>query len=131
MRKILLDTNAYVGYLSGDKQVLSYLGQSDCVYISVFVLGELYAGFRAGKREKENKQLLERFLMKSTATILEASKETAEIFGIIKESLRKSGHPIPINDVWIGAHALETGSVLLTYDRNFAFIPGLRLWDEL
>ena len=131
MRKILLDTNAYVGYLRGDEKVLAYLGQAECVYMSVFVMGELYAGFRSGKKEKENKQILERFLMKSTVSDLEATKETAEIFGLIKESLRKTGHPIPVNDVWIGAHALETGSVLVTYDQHFASIPGLRIWDEL
>ncbi len=131
MRKILLDTNAYVGYLRGDDQVLAYLGQAESVCMSVFVMGELYAGFRAGDKQKENKQILERFLIKSTVSVLEASKETAEIFGLIKEALRKTGHPIPVNDIWIGAHALETGSVLLTYDRHFAFIPGLRLWDEL
>ena len=131
MRKILLDTNAYVGYLRGDEQVLAYLGQAENVYMSVFVMGELYAGFRAGYEEKENKQILERFLMKSTVSVLDASQETAEIFGLIKESLRKAEHPIPVNDVWIGAHALETGSILLTYDRHFAVIPGLRLWDEL
>jgi tRNA(fMet)-specific endonuclease VapC len=131
MRNVLLDTNAYIGYLRGDKRVLSCLGQAEIVYMSVFVMGELYAGFRAGKREKENKQILERFLMKSTVSVLEASKDTAEIFGMVKDSLKRTGHPIPVNDVWIGAHALETGSVLLTFDRHFAFIPGLRLWDEV
>jgi tRNA(fMet)-specific endonuclease VapC len=131
MRNVLLDTNAYIGYLRGDERLLPYLGQAEIVYMSVFVMGELYAGFRAGKREKENKQILERFLIKSTVSVLEASKDTAEIFGMVKDSLKRNGHPIPLNDVWIGAHALETGSVLLTYDRHFAFIPGLRLWDEV
>lgn len=131
MRKILLDTNAYVGYLRGDNKVLDYLGQADFVYMSVFVLGELCAGFKAGEQEKKNKQILDRFLIKSTVFLLHASKETAEIFGLIKDSLRRSGHPIPLNDIWIGAHALETGSVLLTYDRQFTVVPGLRLWDEL
>ncbi len=131
MRKILLDTNAYVGLLRGDEQILAYLGHADQVYMSVFVMGELYAGFRASNREKENKQILESFLMKSTVSVLEASKETAEIFGLIKSSLGKTGHPIPVNDIWIGAHAIETGSVLLTYDRHFVSIPGLRIWDEL
>jgi tRNA(fMet)-specific endonuclease VapC len=45
--------------------------------------------------------------------------------------LKKAGRPIPLNDVWIAAHALETGSVLVTYDAHFAAVPGLRLWDEL
>jgi len=131
MRKIILDTNAYVGYLMGDEKVLAYLARAECVYMSVFVMGELFAGFRAGKKEKENKKNLQKFLLKSTVSILEATLETAEIFGLIKDSLRKSGNPVPVNDVWIGSHALETGSVLVTHDRHFAFIPGLRLWDEL
>jgi predicted nucleic acid-binding protein len=38
---------------------------------------------------------------------------------------------IPVNDVWIAAHALETGSILLTSDDHFTVIHGLRLWDEL
>lgn len=131
MRNILLDTNAYVGYMQGDDKVLAYLGHAENVLISVFVLGELYAGFRAGVREKENKRILENFLLKSTVSVLQASKETAEIFGLVKNSLRRIGHPIPLNDIWIGAHALETGSILLTYDQHFASIPGLRVWDEL
>jgi tRNA(fMet)-specific endonuclease VapC len=131
MRNILLDTNAYVGYLRGDEKVLAYLGHAENVLMSVFVLGELYVGFRAAGREKENKHVLECFLQKSTVSVLDASKETAEIFGLVKNSLRGIGHPIPLNDIWVGAHALETGSILLTYDQHFVSIPGLRVWDEL
>lgn len=130
MRKILLDTNAYVRFLRGDEKVMTYLAQADSVCMSVFVLGELYAGFRAGGKERNNRQILERFLLKPTVTVLEATIETADIFGLIMASLKKSGNPIPINDLWIAAHALETGSILLTYDHHFAVVPGLRLWDE-
>ncbi len=131
MKKILLDTNAFTRFLAGDEKVLSYLGRADKVFMSVFALGELFAGFRAGGKEKQNIQILERFLQKSTVNVLEASKDTAEIFGFIKDALRKSGKPIPINDIWITAHALETGSVLITYDSHFLGVPGLRVWDEL
>jgi len=67
----------------------------------------------------------------STVTTLETTIETADAFGLIMGSLRKSGKPIPINDVWIAAHGLETGSILVTYDDHFAVIPGLRLWPEI
>ncbi len=99
--------------------------------MSVFVLGELLAGFRSGAKEKENRQILERFLLKPTVNVLDATTETGDIFALIAASLRKFGHPLPINDVWIAAHALETGSVLLTYGEHFTVVPGLRLWDEL
>ena len=131
MRTVLLDTNAYARFLAGDERVLSALARADRVHMSVFVLGELAAGFRAGGREKQNRQVLDRFLAKSSVTVLDATRETAEYFGLIKDALRRSGQPIPLNDVWIAAHALETGSVLVTYDAHFSAVPGLRTWDEL
>jgi tRNA(fMet)-specific endonuclease VapC len=131
MTKVLLDTNAYVRFLAGDAKVLEILGAADNVYMSVFVLGELEAGFRASSKRAENRRILGRFLGKPTVAVLEASRETAEIFGMVKDSLRKSGRPIPMNEVWIAAHALETGSLLVTYDAHFQTVPGLRLWDEL
>jgi tRNA(fMet)-specific endonuclease VapC len=131
MRKILLDTNAFARLFSGDEKVLASLAAADSVFVSVFVLGELYAGFRAGRKEKENRQIMERFLHKPTAVVADATRETAEIFSLVKEALRKSGKPIPTNDIWIAAHALETGSALVTYDAHFSAVPGLRLWDEM
>jgi tRNA(fMet)-specific endonuclease VapC len=131
MRAVLLDTNAYVRFLAGDDRVLSCLARAGRIYMSVFVLGELVAGFRAGSKEKQNRQILDRFLAKPGVTILDATRETAEYFGLIKAALKRSGQPIPLNDVWIAAHALETGAVLVTYDTHFTAVPGLRTWDEL
>jgi tRNA(fMet)-specific endonuclease VapC len=128
MRRILLDTNCYSAYLAGDEQVLNALAEAETVYMSIFVLGELFAGFRGGTKERQNREYLKRFLTKSSVKILSATQETAEIFGDLKDKLKKSGSPLPINDVWIAAHALETGSVLITYDSHFQKITGLRRW---
>lgn len=130
MKKILLDTNAYVRFLAGDEKVLDILAAADQVYISVFVLGELYSGFLAAKKAQENRKILDRFLAKPTVSVLDASRETAEVYGMVKDALRRAGQPIPMNDVWIASHALETGSVLVTYDAHFRVVPGLRLWEE-
>ncbi|HON78470.1 MAG TPA: type II toxin-antitoxin system VapC family toxin [Spirochaetota bacterium] len=129
MKKILLDTNAYSNFLRGDENVLTALSDASIVYMSVFVLGELYAGFKAGTKDSWNRGLLKNFLKKPTVTILDATIETSDIFGEIKSSLRKTGNPIPINDLWIASHCIETGSLLITYDAHFNAIPGLRLWS--
>lgn len=131
MKKILLDTNTYSRFLTGDEKVLSSLAESDVVYMSIFVLGELYAGFKGGNKEQENTQLLKRFIQKSTVEILEATEETSKIFGQLKNDLKKAGTPLPINDVWIAAHTLESGSTLITYDIHFREIPGIRFWEHL
>lgn len=129
MNKIILDTNCYAAYLSGDQEVLQALTEAKITFMSIFVIGELYAGFKGGTREKENRNILRTFLKKSSVITLNASIETAELFGVVKDTLIQTGRPIPINDVWIAAHALEYGAVLVTRDKYFLNIPGLRLWD--
>ena len=129
MNKIILDTNCYAAYLAGDQEVLKTLTEAKITFMSIFVLGELYAGFKGGTREKENRNILRTFLKKPSVVTLDASIETAELFGMVKDTLKQAGRPIPVNDVWIAAHALEYGAVLVTHDKHFFDIPGLRLWD--
>lgn len=54
-----------------------------------------------------------------------------EIFGQIKDSLKRAGSPIPINGVWLAAQAVETGAVMVSYDEHFRKVQGIRLWDVL
>jgi tRNA(fMet)-specific endonuclease VapC len=129
VKNILLDTNAYVSFLTGDEHLLKELSIADVVYFSIFVLGELYAGFRGGTKYQENRNILEKFLQKPTVEILNATEVTSDIFGQLKNTLKKAGTPLPINDVWIASHALETGSKLISYDKHFAKCPGVRLWE--
>ena len=131
MKTIIVDTNAYTRLLTGEEDVLDVIGTAETVYMSIFVLGELYAGFSGGTKERENKDTLYRFLRKPSVKILNATSETAEIFSMVKQELKKAGTPLPINDVWIAAHALETGSILVTYDEHFKKIAGIRRWDKV
>jgi tRNA(fMet)-specific endonuclease VapC len=131
MRNIILDTNAYARLLTGEKDVLDMVAAAEVVFMSIFVLGELYAGFAGGTKRQENRDILRRFLIKPTVKILNATSETADIFGSLKNTLRQAGTPVPINDVWIAAHGMETGSVIVTYDQHFLKIAGIRLWDRL
>jgi tRNA(fMet)-specific endonuclease VapC len=128
VKKILLDTNAYVALRRGDKEVLEVLARAETVFMSAIVLGELHAGFKGGNREPANRKELEEFNSCPTVRIVHVTQETAEIFGTIKHRLRTAGTPIPINDVWIAAHATESGAFLTTYDEHFARVPGLLLW---
>ena len=127
--KVLLDTNALSALWSGDERVLDALDQADNVLMSIVVLGELYAGFRGGTRMRENRTRLAEFLTKPTVRTLELSVETAEIYGQIKDALRRAGTPIPINDVWLSAQAIEAGAVLISFDSHFSKVPGVRLWE--
>lgn len=131
MKKIVLDTNAYTGFLAGNEQVLNAMAAAEIVFLSVFVLGELLAGFKGGNKEAANLAILSRFLGKPGVQILSAGETTAFEFGRIKAALKKAGTPLPINDVWIAAHVVETGASLVTYDRHFEKIIGLPLWQAI
>jgi tRNA(fMet)-specific endonuclease VapC len=129
MKKMVLDTNAYARLLAGNNDVLAAVASTELIYMSIFVLGELYAGFAGGVKQRENKAILNLFLSKPSVKILNATSETAEIFGVLKADLKQSGTSLPINDVWIAAHAVETGAVIVTFDQHFRKISGIRLWD--
>ena len=131
MRKVLLDTNAYSHLLRGDERIFQTISDANLVYMSIFVVGELFAGFKGGTNELSNKEILNKFLEKPTVKSLDATIETAEVFGQIKDALKQTGTPIPMIDIWIAAHAVETGSVLITYDKHFLKVRGLRIWDYI
>lgn len=131
MRKVLLDTNAYRQLLEGSQPVLEEIAKADKVYISVIVLGEIFAGLFGGTKQRKNREILQTFLAKPRVETTEVNKETAEIFGEIKHKLSRAGTPIPANDMWIAACAMEMGALLITYDEHFLKIPGLRVWDNI
>ncbi len=120
---VLLDTSAYSQFQRGDKTILDVLRRSEAVAVPAVVLGELYSGFRAGTRWIENNILLERFLSRPSVKILNVTAETALRYAEVDVYLRKKGRPIPRNDVWIAALALEHGLQLLTVDEHFRQIP--------
>jgi tRNA(fMet)-specific endonuclease VapC len=128
MKKILFDTSAYSILLRGNTELLKVLEAAETVYVPAVVLAELLAGFKGGSREQRNKKILEEFIARPPVAVLDVTRETAEIFAGIFISLKAKGTPLPIHDVWIGAHAFEQGAVVVTADEHFKKIDGLRLW---
>jgi predicted nucleic acid-binding protein len=128
--KVLLDTNAYSALMADRGRVADIVRRADAVLLSAVVLGELLFGFRNGTRYNENRTQLEAFLSRRFVRIIEVTLETAERFGLVAAQLRRRGTPIPTNDVWIAAHAMESGGHLLSFDRHFEEVEGL-LWSHL
>jgi tRNA(fMet)-specific endonuclease VapC len=121
--KVLLDTSAYAALLRGHQLVLEVLRRAEIVAVPAVVLGELHSGFRAGNRWAENTAQLAQFLSKPSVRVLNVTEETALRYAEVDVYLRKKGRPIPRNDVWIAAVALEHGLQLLTLDVHFREIP--------
>ncbi|MDA8411754.1 MAG: type II toxin-antitoxin system VapC family toxin [Treponema sp.] len=123
--QVLMDTNAYVALLNGDRKVAEILGQSEAVLLSPVVIGELLDGFRGGSRESENRAFFERFREKPRTMPVPITDATAEWYAEVKRILRAKGRPIPTSDLWIAASCMEHGARLLSYDSHFEAIDGL------
>jgi predicted nucleic acid-binding protein len=131
MRPILVDTTAYTAFMRGDASVLEVLAHAERLCINSVVLGELLGGFAAGTRESKNRAELARFLNSPRVEVLPVTAQTADSYALVCLGLRRKGQPIPTNDLWIAASALEHGAALLTLDAHFAQIDGLRMGREL
>jgi tRNA(fMet)-specific endonuclease VapC len=69
--------------------------------------------------------VLNRFLGKYPVQLVPVAEVTADRYSRIALELRRLGTPIPSNDMWIAAQAMEHGAELLSSDRHFEKIPGL------
>jgi tRNA(fMet)-specific endonuclease VapC len=123
--KIMLDTSAYVGFKRNAVEAVEIIVKAELIIFSPVVMGELMFGFRNGTRFKENMDDLDRFLKHEVVDLLPIGKITSDRYSRIAVKLRQQGTPIPTNDIWIAAQAIEQGAELITSDQHFDKISGL------
>lgn len=123
--RVLLDSNAYSHLKRGVRPVAGIVRRAEQVLLSTIVIGELLYGFRRGPRHDRNVQELQAFLDNPYVSVVPVSFVTADRYARIAASLRAKGRPIPSNDIWIAAHAMETGADLVSSDRHFEHVDGL------
>ena len=128
--RLLIDTNADAALRRGDRQVTDLVRSADEILMSAIVIGELLFGFRGGSRPDYNVSALRGFLAARAVKFVPVTLVTAERYALVAASLRRKGKPIPTNDLWIAAHALETGADLVSSDDHFAHVEGVA-WLKL
>ena len=123
--RYLLDTNIVIALFANDAAVLNYLFRASEVFVPNIVIGELcYGAYKSGQA-RENLARIERFAANSTVVLCDTG--TASQYGSVKNGLRQRGQPIPENDVWIAAMALQHNLALVSRDEHFRVIPELSL----
>jgi tRNA(fMet)-specific endonuclease VapC len=125
--RILIDTNCYSAIDGGELETIRRIESAHEVWLPFIVLGELYAGFELGTQKEKNDQQLQSFLSRSSIGVLYADGNTASMYGRVFQSLRRRGTPIPTNDIWIAALALQHDLLVMTSDQHFLFVPDLQI----
>ena len=119
----MLDTSAYSAFLRGNQQIKLSLQHADEIFLNPIIIGEVLAGFIMGKKERKNRTILHEFLSSPRVKIVAIDEETSERYGVITSYLRKEGTPIPTNDLWIAASAMQYGFKILTTDKHYLKVP--------
>lgn len=117
--RLLVDTSAYSGFMRGHPEIKVAIQEADEIYVNSIVLGELGAGFIKGRRRRRNEAELKRFLGSPRVKLVDVTEDTAERYAVILNSLWRAGTPIPTNDIWIAASAMEHGLQVLTTDDHY------------
>lgn len=121
--RFLIDTNIVIALFGNERTVLQHLTPEVEVFTPAIVLGEVYYGAYKSSRVQENISRINQFA--SRAAVLECDLVTAQLYGQIKDGLRRKGRPIPENDIWIAAIAMQHDLTLVTRDSHFEEIDGL------
>ena len=123
MRLLALDTSGYSAMMRGGEEAVGIIREHPHVILSPVVTGELEYGFLGGRKVDWNMQILNRFLSSDSVSVTPITRDTATRYASIHRYLKKSGTPLPANDIWIAAGAMEHGATLMTADRHFEKIP--------
>ncbi len=119
MSRILLDTSAYSAFMEGVEEIKTALQRADEIYVNPIILGELQAGFLRGRRREKNEGELRTLLSSPRVSILGLDEHTASRYAVIRSALWQAGTPIPANDTWIAATAMQYGLRILTTDSHY------------
>lgn len=126
--RYLLDTNIIIALFRIDTSIIQHLRQADEVFIPSIAIGELYYGAYRSHRKSENLAHIAEFAAHNV--VLGCDADTARNYGELKDYLRQQGRPIPENDLWIAALAIQHKLILVSRDAHFTGIakPDVASW---
>jgi predicted nucleic acid-binding protein len=122
---MILDTNALSALLEGSSPLQAVMAGLGPLRLSPVVLGEHRYGLLRSFKRKERETTLRQ--MEATFETLPITGLTSRIYARIRSELRSKGRPIPANDLWIAAQAIEHGLPIVSRDAHFLDVKGLTL----
>lgn len=124
---MILDTNAVSALFEGDPALAERLAVADRHHLPVIVIGEYRYGLMRSRHRRNLSWLLDSLIRESI--VLRIDETTAQTYAEVRDELRTHGRPIPENDVWIAALARQHGEPVVSRDRHFEAVQGLRIVD--
>ena len=124
MKPLMLDTNVLIRFFRSDRKIADIISAYEKILVPAVVLGEFKAGAdpktACGQKQLE---VLESFLDSPSVGLIPVTEDIASVYGRIFRVLKANGTPIPQNDMWIAACAMDAGAMLISSDDHFSSVP--------
>lgn len=121
---MILDTNAVSALFAGDPALGEVLAAEPRHHLPVIVIGEYRYGLLGSRHRGHLQGLLETLIRESI--VLPVDETTAETYSQLRGELRRKGKPIPENDLWIAALAVQHRQPVVSRDGHFDEVSNLR-----
>ena len=126
---LMLDTNAVTAIIKDRDKTLNAILNERPACISVITEAELRFGLARRAVNTELRRIVENYL--ACVDILPWTSASAQRYGLLRAELGMLGKPLAPMDLLIASHAMAEDCTLVSADRAFTQVPGLRLLDWL
>jgi tRNA(fMet)-specific endonuclease VapC len=121
---VILDTNAVSALLSGDRALERLLSRRAIHELPVIVIGEYRYGLQRSRARKILEPIFDTLI--DNSVVLPVDGETTRAYATVREGLRKRGTPLPENDVWLAALALQHDLKIVSRDHHFKSVEDVQ-----
>ncbi|MEK7247541.1 MAG: type II toxin-antitoxin system VapC family toxin [Chloroflexota bacterium] len=121
---MIVDTNALSAWFDGDEALLSVMSAPRLLVLPVIVIGEYRYGVQLSTQRTDREAWLDRAI--SALQVVPITLATADSYAAIRRALHRKGRPIPPNDTWIAALAIQHSLPILSRDTHFDVVDGIQ-----
>jgi len=123
--RILIDSNRFIDFCAGEPEVVDAFEQASLLVVPFIVLAEIRVGGQSMKRGDTQVRILGELLQQPGVRVAHSSDTTTHHYATLYARLKKAGTPIPTNDIWIAALAVEHSLMLYSRDAHFDRFPDI------
>jgi predicted nucleic acid-binding protein len=124
---LILDTNALSAAAECDPAALEVVASAERLSVPVIVLGEYRLGIAQSWYRTDYENWLREWI--AAVAVLQIDEETSHFYAAIGLELKRKGKPIPANDLWIAALCRQHALPVVSRDRHFDVVAGIRRID--
>ena len=124
---MILDTNAISDLVERNWTLVEMVDKATDAALPFIAVAEYQRGLLGSTKPQKGQAILDG--LREILPLILADNQTITLYAEIGDQLKRIGRPIPTNDIWIAALARQHELPILSKDRHFDHVPGIRRID--